>query len=184
MAARGTSKIDSSSSSQRPPTTSKSCVREALPASITASPPKRDRMNESIVPMQVSAALARACPDGRRSRSQRALAAENIGSSGSPLFRRMTPPCPDARREAQTFSVRWSCHDRTGVSASPLRRSQMTQDSRCVLKPTETTRFAVAGSSASATARRTLAQISFASCSTHPGSGVARETGAWPRPTT
>ena len=108
-----------------------------------------------------------ACRAGRRSSSHRALAAENIGSSGRPLLRRMTAPCPAARTAAQTLSVRWSCHDRTGVSASPVRRSQMTQDSRWMLRPTETTRLAVAASSASATARRTLAQISSASCS-HP----------------
>ena len=162
-AARGTSKIARSSSSHVARTTSKSCVREALPASTTASPPKRDSRNASMVPMQTSPALARAWPCGKLSKSQRAFAAENMGSSGKPLLRRMGSPQPLLRSEAQIGSVRWSCQDNTGVSASPLRRSQTTQDSRCVLRPTDTTRLAVSASRASLTARLTLPQISSAS---------------------
>ena len=148
---------------------------------MTASPPKRDNRNASIVPIQTSPAFARAWPCGNLSKSHRAFAAENIGSSGRPLMRRMCGPQPRLRSEAQIDSVRWSCQDNTGVRASPLPRSQTTQDSRCVLRPTDTTRFAVAASSASLTARRTLPQISSASCSTQPSSGVATETGAWAR---
>ena len=90
------------------------------------------------------------------------------------------------RRAARRSSPRSAGPATTGPASAPRRSDdpRSTQDSRCVLRPTETTRLAVAGSSASATARRTLAQISFASCSTHPGSGVASDTGAWPRPTT
>ena len=134
-----------------------------------------------MVPMQTSPAFARARPCGKLSKSQHAFAAENMGSSGKPLLRRTGARKPFLRSEAQIGCVRWSCQDNTGVSASPLRRSQTTQDSRCVLRPIDTTRLALCVSSTSLTARLTLPQISSASCSTQPGSGVARDTGAWAR---
>ena len=76
-------------------------------------------------------------------------------------------------------AVRWSCQLSIGPSGSPVARSHSSSDSRCVLRPTAATRAASPPSRQAATAARTLAQISFASCSTQPGRGAcAGATGA------
>ena len=163
IAARGMSKIDSSSSSQR----AFDHVEQLRARSVAGLDDRlaaEARQDEGVDRADAELARSRRAPvpTGDDRAAIGPWRRRTSGSSGRPLLRRMTAPWPASRSDRQTLSVRWSCHDRTGVRASPLRRSQMTQDSRWVLRPTETTRFAVAGSSASPTARRTLAQISFA----------------------
>ena len=179
----GTPKSSSSSGCHPQVLMSSSCVREALPTSITWSPPRRLSSHESTVPRQSSPRRLRERSGSWASSSQVAFGAENIGSTGRPLSARTRSPAPSARSRAQWGVVRWSCQLSSGPTGSPLARSQSTSDSRCVLRPTAATAEPSCPSRHRATAARTLSQISVADCSTQPGCGWACPTGADPRAT-
>ena len=137
--ARGMPNRVSRSSSHATAATPSSCVREALPASIRCSAPKRLSSQESMVPSRISPRRARVRLGSRWSSSHFALEAENIGSSGRPLRRRIRVSTLGERNASQSAAVRWSCQLSAGASGSLVAASHIASVSRWLDRPTATT---------------------------------------------
>jgi hypothetical protein len=103
----GILKSASKSGSQVPLATSRNWVRDALPISMTGSSlAKRLRSHESTVPMTaLPASNASAAPAWWR-RSQAALGAENMGSSGRPLRARTSRSTSGLRSASHSAALR------------------------------------------------------------------------------
>ena len=77
-----------------------------------------------------------------------------------------------------------SCHEITGDSAAPDRRSQQTTLDRCAAKPAARTRVTSASLNAASIACLTEPTRASGSCSTRPGAGVTVSTATDDRDTT
>ena len=152
-----------------------SSVRLALVASVTCSRPpvSRNASHESTVPKASSPASARSRAPATYSRIQAILVAEKYGSRHSPVFARTRSSTPARRSSSQAPAVRRSCQTMALLIGSPVPRSQMTVVSRWLVMPTAAIRLPSirAARSASSATATWVAQISRASCSTHPGRG-------------
>lgn len=177
----GTPNRSSSHGSQVRVPMSSSWVRAALPASMRCSPPSCHSSQESTVPRHSSPRVLRDRAGSWSSSSAAAFEAENMASNGSPVTERMRSVRSADRRLAHSAAPRVSCQPRTGPSGSPVRRSHSSIDSRCVLNPTAATCAGSTPASAVRTACCTEPQISWASCSAHPGRGCRCPMGTEPR---
>ena len=97
---------------------------------------------------------------------------ENMASIRRPVRSGPSSSPSAVARSTHQAAVRRSCHPRTGPSGSPVLRRHATTDSRWLEMVTPARAAVRSGASRqAATAASTLAQISSASCSTHPGRG-------------
>ena len=153
-------------------------------------PPRRQRRR---LRSAARPARRRWCPGTRPISGPPAAGRAASGTSARRTWRRSAArsgpgPASSASLVASSVhhdAVRRSCQPITGPSGSPVLRRQATTDSRW-LEMVTPARVESGWSDArqAATAASTLAQISSASCSIHPGCGDARPTGAAPYPTT
>ena len=154
---------------------SKSSVRAAVEASVTnESPAVSFQMSQaSRVPAQSRPWAASERAPATWSSSHRIFEAEKYASAASPVVSRMRRAVASSRaRRSISSCVRVSCQTMAGPRARPDSRSQSTTVSPWFAIPMPASREAAdARWSASTIARRTLSQISAASCSTQPGCG-------------
>ena len=157
-----------------------SIVRDALLTSVacTAPPVSFHTSHASTVPARAVPALAASRTAALFSSSQRSLVPLKYVAIGRPVFARKrslpSPSPPSSISRAHTPLVRVSIHTSALCSGSPVSASHTTVVSRWFVMPTAATARPATAASASteATTRRTVAQISFGSCSTHPCCGM------------
>ena len=155
-----------------------SMVRLAFVTSVTCTPPSgppvRFQISQvSIVPNSTSPRSARSRSRGSWSSIQVSRGPAKYGASGSPhRSRKRSGPCSPASSCTRS-AVRVSCQTSARATGRPVARSHTTVVSRWLAMPIATTcsGAAPARCTASGTTRRTLRQISAASCSTQPGRG-------------
>jgi hypothetical protein len=101
------------------------------------------------------------------------LVAEKYASSTRPVFAVMPGSRPRALSASQAPAVRRSCHTIALHTGRPVERSHTTVVSRWLVMPIAATSAACrpARARASFATATCVAQISSASCSTHPGCG-------------
>ena len=165
-ASGGTPNRSSRGGDHRAVLTSINWVREALPTSIRCSPVKRCTIHASTVPRHKSPREARVRSGSKRSSSHRAFVAENIGSSGRPLYFLTASAAWAYSRHIG--AVRWSCQLISGERVSPVSRSQSSKDSRWVLSPMPASLPGSVPRKHSRADVPRLRQISAGDCSTHP----------------
>ncbi len=104
-----------------------------------------------------------------RSSSQRSFVPEKYASITSPVRSRTSVSC--ARSASHIAAVRRSCHTIAFATGAPVSRSQTTVVSRWLVMPMAAISTPGTFAIASAMTAFCVAQISAASCSTHPGCG-------------
>lgn len=107
--------------------------------------------------------------------SQRIFVALKYGSITNPVRARTNGECPASMSSAQMCAVRVSCHTIARCATSPVRKFHASVVSRWFVMPTAATGRppvdpSPSNSTSSASVSHVASQISFASCSTHPGS--------------
>ena len=174
--ARGTSNASPNPSSQSNVRRSISMVRLALVTSVTWTPPltppvRFHTSQVSIVPNSTSpvAARRRRSGDSRSSQVRRGAVAYVL--SGSPHRSRRVASSTRRASSGSSGATRVSCQVIARPCGRPVCRSHSTAVSRWLAMPSATTSPAPmpALARAAGTTFVTLAQISAASCSTHPG---------------
>ena len=161
----------------------KSIVRDALLTSVTWTRPpvSCQTSQESIVPNASLPASAFVRAPGMLSRIQASLVPEKYASMTSPVRCRTRLSKPSAFSASQRSAVRRSCQTIALQTGSPVCRSQTTVVSRWFVMPIAATPAAPVCDRAMASAATAIcdAQISFGSCSTHPGFGKICGNSRW-----
>ncbi len=164
---------------------SNSIVREAFEGSVTCSPDRFQISHESIVPNTARPSRARSASPSTFLSSHSIFVPEKYGSSTRPVRSRTSDSTPAARNSSQRAAVRRSCHTIARCRGSPVAGSHTHTVSRWFVIPTACSSPGTtpASSSASPATACVTAQISAASCSTHPGCGKCCANSRYARPT-
>ncbi len=150
-----------------------SIVRLALVTSVAWRPVSLYTSHASMVPKRALPASAASRTTGTLSSNHLILGPEKYVASGSPVLGRNRSIPSSPASSLVRASVRVSCQTMALASGSPVSASHTIVVSRWLVMPTpsKSDAWMPASESAVVMTSSVFAQISFASCSTHPGCG-------------